>query len=71
MCTELSGSTRSHMGTEASEVGCEGSGHPKDRELVVSWSDSEGFPEGGCRMGKCWQQVNVVDGWIEGGVRTE
>lgn len=71
MRTELSGNTRSHMGIEASEVGCESSGHPKDRELVVNWSDLEGFPEGGSRMGKWWQQMNVVDGWIEGSVRTE
>lgn len=58
------------MGIEASEVGCESSGHPKDRELV-NWNDLEGFPQGGCRMGKWWQQVNVIDGWIEGSVRTE
>ena len=44
MSTELSDNARSHVSTGVSEVGCESCGRPKGGELLVNWSDLEGFP---------------------------
>lgn len=44
MYTELRDTARSHVSTGVSEVGRESCGRPKGGELLVNWSDLEGFP---------------------------
>lgn len=56
MYTELRDNARSHVSTGVSEVGCESCGRPKGGELLVNWSDLEGFP-------------GAVAGWVRGSSR--